>query len=186
MRPSVWSRPRRYSRSGWVIGVGLALALVAGGLWLDGATLPLAGRAQATDGDTLRVDGRRVRLVGLDAPEVDQTCYDANGREWPCGTEARVFLAGLLAGKDLSCRPTGRDAYRRVLASCIVDGQDIGARVVAAGWAVADFGYGSEEVVARAARRGIWSGPFVTPVEWRRTHGTATPGFWEWIRSWFQ
>jgi len=186
MRPRVWSRSKRSSPAAWAIGLGLAVALVGAGLWFDGTASPLSGRAQVTDGDTLRLAGQRVRLTGLDAPELEQTCIDADGREWSCGAEARVFLAELLKGKEVSCRRSGRDAYRRVLASCIADGQDVGTRIVGAGWAVAEFGYGPEQGEARAARRGIWSGSFATPVEWRHSHGIGTPTVWEWIRSWFQ
>jgi endonuclease YncB( thermonuclease family) len=162
------------------------VALVGAGLWFDGAGPPLIGRAQVTDGDTLRLAGQRVRLTGLDAPELDQTCVGADGREWSCGAAARLFVAELLKGSDVNCRRSGRDVYRRVLASCTTDGQDIGARIVGAGWAVAEFGYGVEEGEARAARRGIWSGSFTAPAEWRHNHGVGTPSVWDWIRSWFQ
>lgn len=186
MRPRVWSRSARYSRSGWVIGLGVAATLVIAGVWLDGTTPQLAGRAQVADGDTLRIGGQRVRLIGLDAPELEQPCFDADGREWSCGAAARGFLADLVGGKQLSCQGSGRDRYRRVLARCTVGGQDIGASIVTAGWAQAELAYGWEQGEARSGRRGIWSGTFVAPAEWRRSHGTATPGLWEWIRSWFQ
>lgn len=186
MRPRVWSRPARNSRLGWAIGFGFAALLVVAGLWLDRTVPPLVGRAQVIDGDTLRLTGRRVRLTGLDAPELDQTCVGPDGREWSCGADARLFLADLVRGSDLTCQGNGRDIYRRLLASCAIDGQDIGSRIVAAGWAQADLQYAGEETQARVAKRGIWSGTFVAPIEWRRSHGTAAPGFWEWIRSWFQ
>jgi endonuclease YncB( thermonuclease family) len=47
------------------------------------------GRARVVDGDTLEVGGRKVRLFGIDAPELDQTC-DAEGQLWACGAEARA------------------------------------------------------------------------------------------------
>lgn len=186
MRPRVWSRSQRLLPTAGAIAVTVAIGLVAAGLALDSAAPPLTGRAQVTDGDTLRLQGQRVRLIGLDAPELDQTCVDAAGREWSCGSKAKGFLADLIKNIDLSCQRTGRDFYRRVLARCTADGQDIGAMIVAAGWAQGDFGYSSQEGEARAGQRGIWSGNFVSPAEWRRNHGTDVPGLWEWIRSWFQ
>jgi endonuclease YncB( thermonuclease family) len=48
-------------------------------------SLALEGRAEIVDGDTLRIDGRTVRLQGIDAPETRQTCTDRSGQEWPCG-----------------------------------------------------------------------------------------------------
>ena len=154
--------------------------------WFDRAPAEISGRAQAIDGDTLRVGNQRVRLVRLDAPELDQTCLGTDGAEWACGTAARLFLAGLLKRNDATCLRSGWDAYGRSLAACTVDGEDIGAQIVAAGWAIADFGYAAEAAAARAARLGVWSGNFVAPAEWRRTHEGVTLGIPGWIRSWFQ
>lgn len=186
MRPRIWSRSRRISPLAWAAAVGFSALLVLAGGWLDSVGPPLSGRAVVSDGDTLRLGGQRVRLTGLDAPELDQTCIDASGGQWPCGARARLFLADLLKGGEVTCQRSGRDAYRRVLANCVANGEDIGARIVATGWAVTDFRYAAEQAQARASARGIWSGSFVAPAEWRRSHGTATPGLWEWIRSWFQ
>ena len=90
---------------------------------------PLVGRAEAVDGDTLRPGDVRVRLTGLDAPEPDQTCIDAGGASWPCGRQARGFVAGLIEGQPVTCRPDGRDRYRSVLARCFVSGGDLGTWV---------------------------------------------------------
>ena len=38
------------------------------------------------DGDTLTLPGgTRIRFFGIDAPESDQTCKDAQGATWACG-----------------------------------------------------------------------------------------------------
>ena len=74
----------------------------------------------------------------------------------------------------------------RTLARCTVDGFDLGQTVVAAGWAVSDGVYFLDEAAARAAGRGIWSGTFELPVQWRHGHGLPEPAPWDWIRSWFQ
>jgi endonuclease YncB( thermonuclease family) len=170
------------------MAVPVALLLLAIGAaigWFSSPPAPLSGKAFVVDGDTLRIGGARVRLNGIDAPELDQTCTDANNGAWRCGDEARNFLAGLAAGRDASCIRTGRDRYHRWLATCSVGGADLGGAIVAAGWAVADLGYAAEESEAEKQRRGIWSGTFMAPSEWRRTHGDE-PGIWDWIRSWFQ
>lgn len=86
----------------------------------------------AIDGDTLRIGAERVRLVGIDAPEMRQPC-DA-GR-WHPGPIAADELARLMAGHRIECRAEGRDRYRRTLATCFADGADLGAAMVASGWA---------------------------------------------------
>jgi endonuclease YncB( thermonuclease family) len=91
----------------------------------------------------------------------------------------------VLRGAAVTCAPSGRDAYGRTLAACSIDGRDLGAEIVSTGWAVADFDYAGEQLAARAAARGIWSGSFVAPAEWRRAHGAATENFWDRIRRWF-
>src|SRR3569833_2030105 len=79
---------------------------------------PLAGHATAVDGDTLRLGGSRIRILGIDAPELSQDCTDRSGIDWPCGEVAREAMFSLLKGGDVICQPRGRDRYLRVLARC--------------------------------------------------------------------
>ena len=130
----------------------------------------IAGNAFAVDGDTLAVDGRRVRLKGIDAPEMSQTCQRA-GAAYRCGEEARAALRATIAGQAVSCLGRSRDRYERLLAVCTVEGRDIGADLVRRGLAVSFGSYEEEEREARAARRGVWGGPFESPQAWRRRHG---------------
>lgn len=129
----------------------------------------LAGDAYAIDGDTLAMDGRRIRLLGIDAPELGQICH-RDAVAFRCGEEARRALRALIAGQKVSCLARGRDRYDRSLAACTVRGEDIGASLVRRGLAVAYGSYEAEEREARAARLGIWAGPFETPQAWRRRH----------------
>jgi endonuclease YncB( thermonuclease family) len=187
MRRSVWGQRRRFLRPRELLIVLVAVGIVAAGaVWLEPPARPITGHADVVDGDTLRFGSLRVRLTGLDAPELDQTCADTAGGEWSCGTRAKTFLSDLVGRQAIVCTRSGRDRYGRALAKCAAGGRDLGAQIVAAGWAVIDLDYGAEELAARTAGRGIWGGNFVAPAEWRRTHGAIGPGPWEWIRSWFQ
>ncbi len=186
MRRSVWGRRQRFSPASGVVILLLVLAIAAlATSRLHAPSAPLAGRAEAIDGDTLRLGSVRVRLVGLDAPELDQTCGGAGG-PWPCGTRARSFVADALAQHSVSCEPVGRDVYGRTLAHCSLAGADLGESIVAAGWAAGDDAYPAQETSARLAGRGVWSGSFTPPAIWRRDHGATGAGLWEWVRSWFQ
>ena len=124
------------------------------------------------DGDTLDMNGMRIRLHGIDAPEHKQTCRVA-GRRWPCGQYATRALASQVNGKSVVCDVRDRDSYGRVVAVCRIPGRDLNAWMVAEGWALAygrySLAYVGEEARARTERRGVWRGEVVPPWRWRAT-----------------
>nr|WP_281399840.1 thermonuclease family protein [Microvirga zambiensis] len=130
----------------------------------------LEGRAQVTDGDTIRIGEARIRIKGIDAPEMEQRCSRA-GRAYACGEASRRALIDLVSGEIVRCRAAGRDRYQRILARCSVNAKDIGARMVEDGWAVS-YGrdYDPEEIRARSRSVGLWEGEFERPQDWRREH----------------
>ena len=161
-------------------------ALVAGAPAAPAQVDPLAaerivGRAQVIDGDTLDIAGRRIDLVGIDAPEVQQTC-GAAGAAWKCGLEARWALLNRVGRHWVTCVPAGRSAAGAQPAKCYLAGvgqHDVGAWLVAEGWALAarDGGgaYMAEEGAAQEARKGLWRGAFEAPWDWRRAQGSRAP-----------
>lgn len=147
--------------------LGFVLALIAAP-----ADAQVSGRASVVDGDTLEVQGRRVRLWGVDAPESRQTCQRGEV-PYRCGQEAANALDRRIAGRSVVCRQEDVDRYQRVVARCSVGGADLGAWLVREGLAVrypeyAGFAYLVEEIAARRARRGVWAGAFEMPWDWRR------------------
>jgi len=153
----------------------LLLGLWAARAWLDrGARLAedrAEGRAHVIDGDSLRIGGEEIRLLGVDAPEGRQTCR-RSGATWACGEQARDALARMIGGQQVACRGHERDRFNRMLAVCEAGGRELNGAMVAEGWVVA-YGkrYADEEGQAKAARRGLWSGEFERPHEWRRQNG---------------
>ena len=137
------------------------------------ALADVIGSPAVIDGDTLRFDRERVRLFGIDAPEGKQSCQ-RDGIPWLCGQEAGAYLRKLVAGEYMSCAERDRDRYGRIVAICsLPDGRDVGAVMVGAGFALAYRQYGGKmydkaEAEAKAAKRGLWSGEFVPPWDWRR------------------
>lgn len=140
---------------------------------LGAQTEPFRGKARAMDGDSLRVGRREVRLWGIDAPEFDQTC-ERDGRAWDCGRAARAALAAQIEGRVLVCEPRDRDAYKRAVSVCRIDGRRVSINewMVREGWAV-DYrrysggAYATAERQARKDGSGLWSGRFERPDRYR-------------------
>lgn len=132
----------------------------------------VAGAASVTDGDTLRIGGQRIRLHGIDAPERDQSCRDANGRGWACGRRATEELQELVGWRTVSCHQQDVDRYGRIVARCFAGEVDVAEHLVLEGLALAYTRYSWDYVIAetraRAAGRGMWSGDFDAPWDWRR------------------
>lgn len=103
------------------------------------------------DGDTMRVNGIKIRMWGVDAPEVGQRGY----------SEATESLQENALLKKVSCVIHDRDRYGRLVAQCYRDKIDIGGAVIRSGWAK-DYRYHSkgyyskEETYARRHSRGLW------------------------------
>jgi len=133
----------------------------------------LKGRPRIIDGDTIELAGRRIRLHGIDAPEMKQTCT-REGKEWLCGQEAIWALARIIEEHWVTCQQKDVDRYKRIVAVCyMAEGQiDINGLMVEQGWALAyrkySEDYVGQEEGAKASRAGIWAGEFMPPWEWRR------------------
>lgn len=103
------------------------------------------------DGDTLVSDRVRIRLHGIDAPEMSQAG----------GAAARSHLISLIAGGSVRIEPLGTDKYGRMVARVHARCGDLGRLMVRNGYARAAYGadYAGEERAARGSRAGLWAGP---------------------------
>lgn len=139
--------------------------------------LPATAEVRVHDGDTLTLDGTKIRVHGIDAPELDQKCLDSDGHCYPCGVRATDFLKALVAKGPPVCISTGQKSYQRTVADCVVGHSDVGQAMIRAGWAVpyekfirgrqrAEYNAAFDQ--ARAGRRGMHSGSYDNPDRWRR------------------
>lgn len=113
---------------------------------------PFTAKAFVIDGDTIAFDrGRtRVRLFGIDAPEMSQFG----------GKAARGHLIRMIGGRRVTVRPNAVDRYGRIVARVHFDGDDVCEAMVRDGYAVAMPAYCEDyldvERAARHDRRGLW------------------------------
>ncbi|MBF0153586.1 MAG: thermonuclease family protein [Magnetococcales bacterium] len=156
----------------------LVLACPELGMSQSGVPSSITGTAKVADGDTLTVNGRKIRLHGVDAWELRQSCPDGSGKPFPCGKLATAFLKDKIKNKQIECKPQVRDRYERLVGRCSLDGQDLGAMLVEHGWAVAYVHYSTSylplEQQAKNQRLGGWRGlPLhepTPPKTWRMTN----------------
>lgn len=183
--------------SGWVLpnpAQGRDFALLGerardagAGLW-PGNVVPhfvrtgiLYGNTEVNDGNHLEIDEVRMRLYGIDAPDLDQRCT-TNGLPYACGLIAFMKLIDLTAGTGrIVCLASKLEGDGRAYAKCGLpneratdlraDFPSFNERMVLSGWALADRrhtrDYVQAEEEARKEKRGLWAGEFIVPAEWR-------------------
>lgn len=138
------------------------------------------GRIRVIDADTWDVGGVRVRLFGIDAPELDQICTRASGADWACGVWATDRVRALYGGATARCAPVSRDRYGRVVARCSVGGADAGRALVSRGLAFAyrrySMDYDLDEKGAAVNARGLHAGRVQRPAAFRAARRRAEDG----------
>lgn len=121
----------------------------------------LAGKARVIDGDTLEIGGSRIRLEGIDAPEINQVCRTSKGGNWHAGKLAANALNQWVKGRTVQCHAVGRDGYGRLLGNCRVGGTNLNAAMIRNGlaWAFVKYSktYVHDEATARRGRVGLWA-----------------------------
>jgi endonuclease YncB( thermonuclease family) len=97
----------------------------AGVLWLyQNAPVTYSGTAKVIDGDNIRIDGRNIRLVAINAPELPKGCRVYRSRP-ECHDRSSDTLHERVGGKQVSCLRVGRDRFGRVLGVCHHDGVEL-------------------------------------------------------------
>ena len=124
-----------------------------------------------TDGDTIRINGEKIRFSGIDTPELRQTCLK-QGIQVPCGIEAKQILIDKIADNKIVCIREGKDQYKRTLAECFVNNESLSSYLVKSGYAFAYRRYSkkfiTDEDFARTNKIGMWSMEFDYPWDWRK------------------
>ena len=140
----------------------------------------ISGIAKVTDGDTIRIEGKKIRFFGIDAPEKKQQCkkpwlsvsFISFSKDYPCGQISTDKLKKKINNELLICKWTNKDKYKRYIAECFKDETNINAWMVRNGYAVAYRKYSkkfvSQEIFAKKEKLGLWAGNFDMPWNWRK------------------
>jgi endonuclease YncB( thermonuclease family) len=150
------------------------LLMSFGFLFLSPAHADIPGKPDIIDGNTILIAGEPIRLYGIDAPELMQTCERQDGKNWQCGKEAMYALLRFLENHWVTCKDERIDSSGSKSMICFAGPYDVSAKMVQDGWAMVldqerpDFLlYQQDSVVAK---RGIWQGKVMNPWDWRRSN----------------
>ncbi len=130
----------------------------------------LEGIATIHDGDTIRIGKTSIRIWGIDAVELKQTC-EKDGAVVPCGVMARETLTAIIGNNTVTCTAKGK-SYKRVVGTCFVNGRDIAAEMTRLGMAYdapkySKAFYSDAQEEAKINRFGLWAMDAQDPAAWR-------------------
>ena len=128
---------------------------------------------QITDGDTIKIDGEKIRFSGIDTPELKQFCVKESIKN-SCGLKAKNILEDKIGKFKVTCIKENKDQYNRTLAECFVNNKSLSSYLVRSGYAFAYRKYSkkfvADEDYARKNKIGMWSMEFEFPWDFRRNN----------------
>ena len=126
-----------------------------------------------TDGDTIKINGEKIRFSGIDTPELKQICVK-DGVKNSCGIKAKQILIDKISNNKVNCISEGKDQYKRTLAECFVNNESLSIYLVKSGYAFAYRKYSKkfikDEDYARIKKIGMWSMKFEYPWDYRQNN----------------
>ena len=126
---------------------------------------------RVVDGDTIHLNGEKIRFTGIDTPELKQTCLKEGVKD-PCGIAAKQILIDRIGNNNVECVSEGKDQYKRTLAECFVNNESLSSYLVRSGYAFAYRKYSKkfvpDENYARINNKGMWSMKFDYPWDYRK------------------
>ena len=141
------------------------------------------GTPKIIDGDTVHIYSKKIRLEGIDAPEIKQQCkkplikissvigFQFN-KNYSCGAMSKIKLIDKIDNSKIKCISSSKDRYKRFLATCYKEKINLNKWMVRNGYAVAYKRYSKkyvrDEEYAKENKLGIWKGTFIAPEKWRK------------------
>ena len=131
-----------------------------------------ADSLRVVDGDTIVLNGEKIRFSGIDTPELKQTCMNGDEKVF-CGKSAKMLLVNKIGNQTLECISEGKDVYKRTLAECFINGESLSAFLVKSGYAFAYRKYSDkfikDEEFAKKNKLGMWAMKFQYPWDFRKS-----------------
>ncbi len=143
----------------------------------------IIGIPRIVDGDTIHINEYKIRLEGIDAPEMRQQCKKEKlkissiigftfYKNYSCGEVSKENLEVKINRSKIKCISSSKDRYKRHLAKCYKDKINLNRWMVRNGYAVAYRRYSKEyipdEDFAKEKKLGLWQGKFLKPEKWRK------------------
>ena len=140
----------------------------------------ISGFAKVVDGDTIKINSKKIRLYGIDAPEKKQKCkktyltisFMSFTKDYMCGEVSTQKLMKKINKQKLNCNILDVDRYKRLIGECFKRNINLNSWMVSNGYAVAYRKYSkkyvSDEINAKNNKLGIWQGKFEMPWDYRR------------------
>ena len=140
----------------------------------------IVGFQKIIDGDTLNINSYKIRLEGIDAPEIKQKCKKIYlnimflnfQKNYYCGVISKKKLTKKINNKSVKCILSGKDRYKRYLGKCFLKKTNLNRWMVRNGYALAYRKYSKmyvfDENSAKEEKLGIWRGSFIKPEKWRK------------------
>lgn len=122
------------------------------------STYTIRGKCWVVDADDISVNGERIRLAGLDAPESDQIAVRWDGTEYPQGEVVKRMLCKKIGNKRVEVMVHEEDKFGRKIGTVFYGGKNINQFMVREGWAISAFGeqYREDEAFAYFNKKGMW------------------------------
>ena len=143
----------------------------------------IIGISKVIDGDTVQIDNFKIRLEGIDAPEMRQKCKreflkisSTIGfifyKDYNCGEVSKKKLKDKINETEIKCISSSKDRYKRHIATCFKGQTNLNQWMVKNGYAIAYRRYNKkyipDEDFAKENKLGLWKGKFMKPEKWRK------------------
>ena len=139
--------------------------------------LLISGKPKITDGDTIKINNKKIRFSGIDAPESyfmgkKQTCIEDN-KEIFCGQISKNKLIKKIGNNYVNCKiEKNKDKYKRLIGECFIKEESLSVFMVRNGYAFdwprySKGKFAKDQEYAKMNKLGIWNMKFEYPWKWK-------------------